>query len=229
MILHQQNLDYNKHCRYAFGTYVQAHDEPLHMNTNQARALDCLYLRALGTHQGGHECWHIATNKVITRQFITPIPITTGVIRKVHSIAESDGMPPGLKITDRNNEVLFDSTWIAGVDYTEDNDDATDDDNNEIDDNYESNDEDNADSDNYEYDDEDTVTTEDFTNDESSIDPNEMGDAINQSSNDTPHPEPDGDEDEPSIKNEVNEDETPINNTSNNDEPGQDDNEDHEI
>jgi hypothetical protein len=26
MILHQRNLDYLKHCQYAFGTYVQAHD-----------------------------------------------------------------------------------------------------------------------------------------------------------------------------------------------------------
>jgi hypothetical protein len=28
VILHHQNLDYDKHCQYAFGTYVQAHDEP---------------------------------------------------------------------------------------------------------------------------------------------------------------------------------------------------------
>jgi hypothetical protein len=28
MILHQHNLDYRKHCQYAFGTYVQANDEP---------------------------------------------------------------------------------------------------------------------------------------------------------------------------------------------------------
>jgi hypothetical protein len=28
MILHQRNLNYDMHCQYAFGTYVQAHDEP---------------------------------------------------------------------------------------------------------------------------------------------------------------------------------------------------------
>jgi hypothetical protein len=40
MILHQQNLDYNKHCQYAFGTYVQARDEPDPSNTNAPRTLD---------------------------------------------------------------------------------------------------------------------------------------------------------------------------------------------
>ena len=28
MILHQETINYHKHCQYTFGTYVQAHDEP---------------------------------------------------------------------------------------------------------------------------------------------------------------------------------------------------------
>jgi hypothetical protein len=38
----------------------------------------------------------------------------------VHRIAEQDGMPKGLKITNCTRQVLYDSTWIAGVDYDED-------------------------------------------------------------------------------------------------------------
>jgi hypothetical protein len=38
----------------------------------------------------------------------------------VHRIAEQDGMPKGLKITNCTGQVLYDSTWIAGVDYDED-------------------------------------------------------------------------------------------------------------
>jgi hypothetical protein len=38
----------------------------------------------------------------------------------VHRIAEQDGMPKGLKITNHTGQVLYDSTWIAGVDYDED-------------------------------------------------------------------------------------------------------------
>jgi hypothetical protein len=38
----------------------------------------------------------------------------------VHKLAELDGMPKGLKIANRANQILFDSAWmIAGVDYDE--------------------------------------------------------------------------------------------------------------
>ena len=68
MILHQQNLDYSKNCKYTFGTYVQAHDEPEPKNNLSPRTLDCIYLRYKESHQGGHELLHIPTNKVITRR-----------------------------------------------------------------------------------------------------------------------------------------------------------------
>jgi hypothetical protein len=57
---------------------------------------------------------------MITRRQITPIPITPAIIKMVHRIAEQDGMPKGLKITNHTGQVLYDSTWIAGVDYDED-------------------------------------------------------------------------------------------------------------
>ena len=59
-------------------------------------------------------------NRMITRRRITPIPITPAIIKMVHHIAERDGMPKGLKITNHTGQVLYDSTWIAGVDYDED-------------------------------------------------------------------------------------------------------------
>jgi hypothetical protein len=37
----------------------------------------------------------------------------------VHCIAEKDGMSKGLKITNHTGQVLYDKTWIAGVDYDE--------------------------------------------------------------------------------------------------------------
>ncbi|KAG7371066.1 reverse transcriptase RNA-dependent DNA polymerase [Nitzschia inconspicua] len=79
--------------------------------------------------QGGHQLLHIATNRVITRRQVTPLPITPAVIKAVHQLAEDQGMPPGLKITSRNGPLLYDSAWIAGVDYDEeafeDEDDET--------------------------------------------------------------------------------------------------------
>jgi hypothetical protein len=45
MILHQESLDYSKHCSIPFGSYVQAHNEPDPKNTQHPRTLDCIYLR----------------------------------------------------------------------------------------------------------------------------------------------------------------------------------------
>jgi hypothetical protein len=42
------------------------------------------------------------------------------IIKQVNGIAEMDGMPKGLKITNHTSQVLYDSVWIAGVDYDED-------------------------------------------------------------------------------------------------------------
>jgi hypothetical protein len=57
---------------------------------------------------------------MIARCCITPILITPAIIKMVHCIAKKDGMPKGLKITNHTGQVLYNSTWIAGVDYDED-------------------------------------------------------------------------------------------------------------
>ena len=119
MILHQKNLDYSKNCKFAFGTFVQAHDEPNPSNTNSPRTLDCIYLRYIDSHQGGHELLHLPTNRVIVRRDITQLPITQAVLDQVAEIARSEGMPPGLKIESKTDLTLYDSTWIAGVDFQE--------------------------------------------------------------------------------------------------------------
>ena len=117
MILHQKNLDYAKHCQYAFGTYVQGHDEPTPSNTNAARTLDCIYLRYNDNHQGGHELLHLPTNAIITCRHVTPLPITPTVIKQVHTLAEHKNMPKSLKLSTRTGQLLYDSAWVAGVDY----------------------------------------------------------------------------------------------------------------
>jgi hypothetical protein len=44
------------------------------------------------------------------------ILITPSIIKQVHALAVLDEMPEGLKITNRANNVIFDTAWIAGVD-----------------------------------------------------------------------------------------------------------------
>jgi hypothetical protein len=62
MILHQENIDYNKHCSIPFGTYVQASQQNNPTNTQKPRSLDCIYLCYLSNQQGGHEVFHLQTN-----------------------------------------------------------------------------------------------------------------------------------------------------------------------
>ena len=117
MILHKENLDFKKHCKYVLGEYVQAFEDEASKNNNKPRTLDCLYLRPTNNHQLGYELLHLQTNRVITRHSITSVPITPSVINQVHKIAKMDKMPQGLKISTRTNNILFDASWIAGVDY----------------------------------------------------------------------------------------------------------------
>jgi hypothetical protein len=57
---------------------------------------------------------------MITHHHIMPIPITPVIIKQVECIAKMDGMPKGLKITKCTDQVLYNSAWIAGVEYDED-------------------------------------------------------------------------------------------------------------
>jgi hypothetical protein len=117
MILHQKNLDYSKNCKTTFGSFVQAHNKPNPKNDNSPRTLDCIYLRYTNSHQGGHELLHLPTNCVITRRHITKIPITKAIQDQVADLATAEDMPQGLKITSKTDAVMYDSSWIAGVDY----------------------------------------------------------------------------------------------------------------
>jgi hypothetical protein len=58
----------------------------------------------------------LSTKRVITRRKVTIVPITQSVIDAVNSMAHADGMK-GLIIKSRTGQVLFDSSWTAGVDY----------------------------------------------------------------------------------------------------------------
>ena len=49
------DLDYNKHCVYEFGSYVQAYNETTPKNSNLPRTLDAIHLHPLNNEQGSHE------------------------------------------------------------------------------------------------------------------------------------------------------------------------------
>ena len=73
-LLLRESLDYERHCKYHFGQYVQAHnDETNPRNSQQGRTLDALYIRSVTS---GHEVYNLATDEIITRVKVTPLPIS---------------------------------------------------------------------------------------------------------------------------------------------------------
>ena len=84
-ILHHVKLDYKRHCLVPTLSYVLAHEEPKLSNTNRARALDCIYLRAVQNKQGGYECYHIPTRQVITRPYVTVVPTPDSIVAAVNA------------------------------------------------------------------------------------------------------------------------------------------------
>ena len=127
VIMSGRKLDYNKHLKYQFGSYVQANQDNDPTNTNAPRTIDAIYLRPMPNLQGGHELMDLRTGRVITRRKVTEIPITDSVIRIVKEMAEQQGIK-SLKLTGRNKQPIHPADWIAGVDYNAEN-------NNEVDDN----------------------------------------------------------------------------------------------
>ena len=115
VILSRQNLDYKKHCRYEFGSYVQASQVNNPSNTNRPRTIDGIYLRPTKTIQGGHEIMDLSTGRVITRPKVTVIPISDIIKKKVEDMATEQGIK-SLKFFNRKKEELFhDTDMIAGV------------------------------------------------------------------------------------------------------------------
>jgi hypothetical protein len=123
MIIHQENLDFHKHCMIPFGTYIQAHNQPANLNSQHPRTLDCIYLRYLNNKQGGHELLDLQTGSIITQRQVTPLSMTQNVIEMVQTRADKDKMPSGLKITTKHGMVLHDDTFIAEVESNSNDED----------------------------------------------------------------------------------------------------------
>jgi hypothetical protein len=120
-------LDYEKHCVVPFGVYVQANHETNQTNSNAARTLDAIYLQPALNMQGGHEIYDLNSNRVITRSRVSQIPITDVVIKAIEKIAEDQGFK-SLKFKNQKGAIFHDADWIAGVDYDENIQQDTDDD-----------------------------------------------------------------------------------------------------
>ena len=99
-------MDYNKHCKYEFGQYVQVHDQ--HDNTMLPRTTGALALRPTGNAQGNFYFFSLTTGRVLNRVHATPLPMPDDVIKRVETLARRQWANPGLVFGDREQQPIND-------------------------------------------------------------------------------------------------------------------------
>jgi len=109
-------LDYNKHLKITFGTFVLASNEPFPSNTPEARAIEAIYLVPPSASNNAHTCMNLHSGRKITHRHMYPLPLTPHAIKAVEKMAEQGGFK-SLKFKNRHGVVLHPADWIAGVDY----------------------------------------------------------------------------------------------------------------
>ena len=109
-----RTISYNDF-KYNFGSYCLGHHAEKTKNNPEPRGLDCIYLRPiLENTQGGHKLYDLTSKKVITRQYVTPLPLPPAVVDIVHQKAYSEGMKP-LKFHNRAKVEILPVGLPAGV------------------------------------------------------------------------------------------------------------------
>jgi hypothetical protein len=142
-------LDYNKHCRIAFGAYAQTHEE--HDNTMATGTTGAIALRPMGNEQGGYYFMSLSTGRRLKRYQWTELPMPKEVIDRVHALARRSKANRNLKFAWRDGTLIEDADDDDDNDslYDPTNDDAFSDDEGSDDEgsNYDSDDDDNANND----------------------------------------------------------------------------------
>ena len=97
-------IDYHKHCKLAFRTYVQVHEES--DSTLKPRTSGAIALRTMGYEQGGHYFLSLHSGKRLNRYSWTELPMPNEVIAQVHCLATKAENYNGIIFTDTNGNVL---------------------------------------------------------------------------------------------------------------------------
>jgi hypothetical protein len=78
-------IDFKKHCKATFGSYVEAHDNPTISNTMLLCIFPGIFLGSTGNCQGTHKVFDINTGVVKKNRSITPLPMPDRVIKIVNN------------------------------------------------------------------------------------------------------------------------------------------------
>jgi hypothetical protein len=99
-------LDYVKHCKLEFGTYVQTHEE--HTNIMATRITGAIALRPTGNEQGGYYFLSLTTGRRLNRNCWTALPMPADVNDRVHTLARRSNASRGLTFADCSGDPFLD-------------------------------------------------------------------------------------------------------------------------
>jgi len=97
-------IDYNKHCKWPFGAYVQVHEEG--DSLLRPRTSGAIALRPTGNEQGGHYFLSLHSGKRLNRYAWTEMPMPNEVIAQIHRLAVAAKKYDGIVFTDMQGNVL---------------------------------------------------------------------------------------------------------------------------
>jgi hypothetical protein len=118
-----QGIDYDKHCRLEFGSYVQTHEQ--HDNSMAPRTTGAIALRPTGNAQGGYYFMSLTTGRRISRNRWTPLPMPQDVINWIVELGQQQHMADGIEFYDRDRRDIGDEGDDLSEPENEDNDDHT--------------------------------------------------------------------------------------------------------
>jgi len=97
-------IDYRKHCKLAFGTYIQVHKEG--DSSLRPRTSGAIALRPTGNEQGGHYFLSLHSGKRLNRYAWTELPMPNEVIAQIHRLAAAAEKYDGIVFTDIQGNAL---------------------------------------------------------------------------------------------------------------------------
>jgi hypothetical protein len=99
-------LDYNKHCRMEYGTYVQTHKE--HDNIMSSRTIGAITLHPTGNDQGGYYFMSLQSGRRINRRRWTELPMPNDVINRVYILSRHSNANRDLTFAWRDGTIIDD-------------------------------------------------------------------------------------------------------------------------